>query len=93
MGVRLCICMHCGPQYGYSAYASMVFIGQEVVVYGFKQYEEMPIWHTVPYRPTSSTESIGLSADERIARNKRDENVQSSLNALDVKELTGACKL
>jgi len=24
--------------------------------YGFKQYEELPVWHDIPYHPTSSTD-------------------------------------
>ena len=37
----------------HSAYRYGIYQGMKWAIYGFKQNDEMPVWHTVPDRPSS----------------------------------------
>jgi len=58
MGVRLCVCIHCGLRWPFGI--PLWYLSQWKWRYGFKQYEEAPVWDTIPYRPTSSTGSASV---------------------------------
>jgi len=48
----LCICNHCGPHWPFGIPAW--YLSDKKWRFGFKRYEKVPVWHIVPYRPTSS---------------------------------------
>jgi len=49
IGLRLCICKHCGPHWPFGISAPVWYLSDKKWRYGFEQYEEVPVWHTVPY--------------------------------------------
>jgi len=57
----LCICNHCGPHWPFVIPAW--YLSDKKWRFGFKRYEKVPVWHIVPYRPTSSP---GVCGRQRV---------------------------
>ena len=58
MGVCFCICMHVGLHSPFTI--PIWYLSDKTWRYGFKQYEEVPIWHTYHSMPISLPALNGL---------------------------------